>query len=115
MGGLFNMKAMKIEIEGKEYTLGFFTRTDAKRAESKGLEITKGEEKPLSFYDKLFWTGLLAKQPHITEKQAEDLIEKYMAEGGDSEEIVKFLTEQLVSFFKSQNGSKKKQATIVEL
>lgn len=65
--------------------------------------------------DKLFYTALLNKQPNITEKQAEEIQTKYIEEGGDINEITKFLSEQLTSFFKSQNGEKTKTFQEVEI
>lgn len=110
------MKALQIEINKKEYTLGFFTRKDAKRAEKKGLKVSKLDEELLTQTDKLFYTALLAKHPDITEQEAENLIEKFIDEGGELKDIIGFLAEQIVNFIQSPNGKKTKKAVkIIEL
>ena len=105
---------MKIDVGGKEYTLGYPTRKDAINAEMHGLDITQAG-KMLVLTESLFYTGLLAKQPSITKEKAVKLLEQYIAEGGETEEIVKFLTEEYVAFIKSPDGAKKKKAKIVEM
>lgn len=109
------MKALQIEIGGKEYTLGFFTRKDVKTAEKKGLKVGKMDEELVTQTDKLFYTALLAKQPEISENEAEKLIDKYVDEGGDLGEIISFLAGQITNFMQSQNGKKKKEIKIVDL
>ncbi|MBQ8299567.1 MAG: DUF5055 domain-containing protein [Clostridia bacterium] len=103
------MKAIQIEVDGKEYVLGFFTRKDIKVAEKKGLKINKIEEEMFTQTDKLFYTSLLAKQPTITESEAEEIIEKFLEEGGDLKEIISFLSEQMANFMSSQTGKNKKK------
>lgn len=105
---------MKIEVGEKEYTLGYPTRKDAKNAEINGLDITNAG-KVLILTETLFYTGLLAKQPEITREEAEELLEKYIAEGGEAEEITQFLISEYVAFTKSPDGKKKKKAQIVEM
>ena len=108
-------KLMKIEVGKDEYLLGFPTREDAKNAEIKGLDVTK-PERLVNFTEKLFYTGLLAKQPEITEEEAGKILEQYIAEDGDTEEVTQFLTTEYVAFIKSPNGKKKKKkAKIVEM
>lgn len=111
------MKALQIEIDGKEYTLGYFTRKDVKLAEKKGLRITKMEDETVTQTDKLFYTGLLAKHPEITEEEAEKLEQKFVEQEGDLSEIIQFLVGQFANFIQSQNGkkTKKKITKIVEL
>lgn len=105
---------MKIEVGEKEYILGYPTRKDAKNAEINGLDITNAG-KVLILTETLFYTGLLAKQPEITREEAEELLEKYIAEGGEAEEITQFLISEYVAFTKSPDGKKKKKAQIVEM
>ena len=108
-------KLIKIEVGKNEYLLGFPTREDAKNAEIKGLDVTK-PERLVSFTSKLFYTGLLAKQPDITEDEANQILERYIAEDGDVEEVTQFLTSEYVAFIKSPDGKKKKKkAKIVEM
>ena len=106
-------KLMEIEIKDKKFLLGYPTRKDAIKAENSGLDIVN--IKLLSMQEVLFYSGLLAKQPNIERDEALELMETYQAEGGDLEEITKFLTEQYVAFTKSPDGKKKKRAKIVEM
>lgn len=105
---------MKIEVGEKEYILGYPTRQDAINAEVNGLDITNAG-KVLIMAETLFYTGLIAKQPEITREEASELLEKYIAEGGDVEETTQFLINEYVAFTKSPNGKKKKKAKIVEM
>lgn len=109
-------KAIQIEIDGKEYTFGFFTRKDIKIAEKKGLRINRIDEEVVTQTDKLFYTALLSKQPDITEAKADELIEKFVGEGGDLKDILSFLAEQITNFMQFQNGkTKKKEIKIIEI
>lgn len=65
--------------------------------------------------DKLFFTALLNKQPDMTEQKAEEILIKYVEDGGDINAVTKFLSEQLTSFFKSQSGKKTKTFQEVEI
>lgn len=107
-----------IEIElndGKTYKLGFPTRKDVKFAEKQGLDITN-VGKAVSFYDTLYYTAFLAEHPSTTEYEAQKIIEKYIEEGGDIEEIQKFLTAQYENFIKSPEKSKIiKKAKIINM
>lgn len=106
-------KLIKIEIDNKEYLLGYPTRKDAIKAEANGLDITNAG-KVLMLTEVLFYTGLLAKQPQITREEAIELLDKYLEEGGEIEEVVQFLMNEYVAFTKSPEG-KKKKAKIVEI
>lgn len=105
---------MKIRVGEEEYTLGYPTRRDAVNAEINGLDITNAG-KVVMLTETLFHTGLLAKQPETTREKAVELLEKYIAEDGDTEEITKFLLNEYVAFTKSPDGKKKKKAKIVEM
>ena len=107
-------RIMKIDIGGKEYSLCYPTRKDAVNAEMNGLDITNAG-KVVSLTETLFYTGLLAKQPEITREEAVELLEKYIAEGGATEEITQFLINEYVAFTKSPDGEKRKKAKIVEI
>ena len=106
-------KLMEIEVKGRKYLLGYPTRKDAIRAENVGLDVTN--IRILSTTEVLFYSGLLAKQPKISRERASEIMEDYLAEGGDIEEITKFLTEQYVAFTQSPEGIKKKKAKIIEM
>lgn len=105
---------IKIEVGDKEYTLGYPTRNDAKVAEQYGVDLINNGGKLITLNDKIFFTGLLAKHPSMTEHEAIKIMEKYKAEEGDIDEIIAFLTEQYMAFIKSPNV-KKKKAKIVEM
>ncbi len=107
---------LEIEVGDKKLMLGFPTRRDALIAEQKGLDVINDSGKVLTLSGKLFFTGLLAKQPRITEEEALDIMEQYINEGGEIDEIIQFLTEQFVAFIKSPDGKKKKKkAKIIEM
>lgn len=110
-----NRELMKIEVGDKSYLLGFPTRTDALNAENNGLDIAGGINKVLTLTSKLFYTGLLAKQPNTTEEEAMDLLDAYVDEGGDTEEITAFLANQITGFTKSPDGKTKKKAKIITI
>lgn len=109
------METMVIEIEEKEYKLGFKSRTGVKEAEEHGLNLSEIEAKPVTVTAKLFYTGLLANQPDITEEEADRLLDKYVEEGGDIGEINAFLLGQIVGLQKSPNTKKKKKAKIIKM
>lgn len=102
---------------GEKYKVGFPTRKSVKIAESEGLNVMDNANKLITMTDKLFYTGLLAFQPDIKEEEAEKLLEVYIEEGGDSEEIFTFLTQQYMGFIKSPEKSKKKtkKAKIIKI
>ncbi len=107
-------KLMEIEVKDKKYLLGYPTRKDAIRAENAGLDITNAG-KALTTTEILFYTGLLAKQPAISRGKALEIMEDYLAEDGDLEEIIQFLSEQYVAFIKSPDGKKKRKAKIIPM
>lgn len=107
-------KLLEIEVGEKKYYLGYPTRKDAINAENNGLDITEAG-KIISLSDKLFYTGLLAKQPKTTNDEADEIFQQYVSEGGDVTEITQFLVNQYVAFTKSPNGKKKKKAKIIEM
>lgn len=108
-------KLLEIEVKEKKYILGYPTRKDALIAERCGLDVVKDGGKILTLSSKLFYTGLIAKQPNITEEEALEIMEQYIDEGGEIDEIVQFLTEQFVAFIKSPDGKKVKKAKIIEM
>ena len=105
---------MKVEIGDKEYILGYPTRKDAMIAEDNGLDLTEAG-KIVKITATLFYTGLLAKQPKIKRDEAEELLEQYIAEGGEVEELTQFLVSEYMAFTQSPTGKKKKKAKIVEI
>ena len=108
-------KLLEIEVGDKKLTLGFPTRKDALIAEQHGLDVINDSGRVLTLSSKLFYTGLLAKQPKITESEAMEIMQQYIDEGGEIDEVIQFLTEQFVAFIKSPVGKKKKKAKIIEM
>lgn len=90
-----------IEVEGKEYKLGYPTRKSAKKAEEKGLNLAD-TSKILTLADKLFYTGLYSYQEWVTEDEAERIEEKFIENKGNLSEITSFLTEQFMGFINPQ-------------
>ena len=110
-----NNEMIEIEIGKKTYKLGYPTRKKEKIAEDKGLRLLQIENKPIGVTEKLFYTGLLSKQPSITEDEAEKLLNQYVDEGGDIGEINTFLIKQYSNFQESPNGKKKKKAKVIKI
>ena len=116
MEELVRSKIMKIQVGDKEYKLGYPTRKDAKIAEANGVDLVNNGGKLITLNDKLFFTGLLANHPSMTEYEAIGIMEAYKQEGGDVDEIIKFLTEEYMAFLKSPEEEKiKKKAKIIEM
>jgi hypothetical protein len=100
-------KFIKLNIGDKDYFLGFPTRLSVRRAEQHGLDITKIKG-VLSIADNVFYTALLEKQPKMTAKEADGLIDLLMEEGKyDYNEIIAELTNEVTLFYKTQEGQKK--------
>ena len=112
---MVNNKMIEIEVSENKYLLGFPNRMAIYRAEDAGLNLNDAQNKLVKFVGKLFYTGLLAKQPHLTEEDASDLMDKYIEEGGNLEEITEFLTNQYVGFTKSLDGKATKKAKIITM
>ncbi len=110
-----NAEALNIEIGEKTYLLCFPTRASVYEAENRGLSILGLSERPLITGKMLFYTGLLAKQPEITQEEAEKLLEQYILEGGDLGEINNFLLQQYTNFSQAPKAKKKKKAKIVKI
>lgn len=109
------METMVIEIEGKEYKLGYPTRKDAVNAENHGLRLLQLENSPLAVSEQLFYTGLLANHSSIEPDEASKLLVKYLEEGGDVGEINEFLIKQYSAFQQSPDGKKKKKVKIIKM
>lgn len=108
-------RIMKIKVGEKEYKLGYPTRKDAKIAEEHGLDLITNGGKLITLNDKIFFTGLLANHPSMTEYEAVGIMEAYKKEDGDIDEIIQFLTEEYMAFINSPDGKKKKKAQIIEM
>lgn len=106
-------KHVEIEIGEKTYKLGFPNRMAVITAERYGLDVTSGRLIEIS--SKMFYAGLLAYQ-EVSEEEAYELMDTYISEGGDIDEIVAFLSEQYQNFIKSPAQGKKntKKMKIIE-
>lgn len=98
-------KYITIEIGEKEYKLGYPTRRDAVKAEDEGLSLLDG--KLVKLQTKLFYTAMKTFNPFLKEEDAEKLLEQYIDEGGDIEEVNTFLSDQYRNFLQPQDGKKK--------
>jgi len=56
---------------------------------------------------KLFYTAMKTFNPFLKEEDAEKLLEQYIDEGGDIEEVNTFLSDQYRNFLQPQDGKKK--------
>ena len=109
-------KAKKIEVEGKEYILAFPNRRSAENAEKLGFNLTLVDSQPLVQTNILFHASLLAKQENVSAQEADEIREKYQADGGDISEINSFLLKEYTGFFESPKGKKKmKKAETIEI
>ncbi len=116
-------KFMKLEVEGKDYLVGFSNRFSVLNAKRQGMEKTLQEMDKIKDTDegiaKLLRYGLMEKQPEITEKQAKDILDKYIEENVNDEEcvdisqIVNFINEQYLAFSGLPTG--KKKVKIIEI
>ena len=117
-------KFMKLEVKGKEYFIGFSNRASVLKAERKGfMKVLKEmEDTPVEGTAKILQLGLLEKQPDITLKECNEILDKYIADNSDDEETVdvgsisKFIIEQYTNFSGVPDGKKKvKEIPIVEM
>ena len=56
----------------------------------------------LKLQSKLFYGGLKSYDAEMTEERADELLDKYINEGGDMEEVNTFLSTQYSNFIKPQ-------------
>jgi len=117
---------MKLEVEGKEYFVGFSNRTSVLNAKRNGMEKTLQEMGKIKDTDegiaKILRYGLMEKQPGITEEEARNILEKYIEENVSDEEcvdigqIVNYINERYLAFSGLPTGNKKvKKLEIVEI
>ena len=103
---------IKVVIKEKEYLLGYPNRKSVARCEEiTNLKLGKIEENLISSGDKIFWGGLLEKQPDITEEKAYELIDDLLKEDNYSyQEIYEFLVTQIIEKTGFRQSTKKHQA-----
>lgn len=100
-------KVLITEIEEKEYRFAL-DRKEIIRAEKLGLKLKDFETSPLTQISILWSVGLHKYQPNLSEQKSLDLIDKYVEEGGDINEVVEFLSNEYASFFQTTQADTKK-------
>lgn len=117
-------KFMKLEVNGKEYLIGFSNRASVLKAEKRGfMKVLKEmDDAPVEGTAKILQLGLLEKQPDVTLRECNEILDKYIMENSDNEETVdigsisKFIIEQYTNFSGVPDGKKKiKEIPIVEM
>lgn len=117
-------KFMKLEVEGKEYFIGFSNRASVLKAERKGfMKVLKEmDDAPVEGTAKILQLGLLEKQPDITLKECNEIINKYIEENSNDEETVdigsisNFIIGQYTNFSGVPDGKRQiKEIPIVEM
>lgn len=100
-------KKFIVEIEDKEYAFAL-DRKEIVRGESLGLRVREIELSPVSQISILWQVGLHKFQPKMSAVTASELMDKYLEEGGDVQEVVAFLMEEYVDFFENTQTDTKK-------
>ena len=108
-------KRLIVEIEGSEYSFAL-DRKEIVRAEKNGLRLREADDSPATQMTILWTIGLHKYQSNINEKVCSDLMDKYIDEGGDIQEVIEFLSGEYASFFQTtQTNSKQlKKARVIE-
>lgn len=109
------MKGIKLNIDDKEYILGFANRESLKRAERRGLTLLDAS-KVITYADKMFYCSLLDRQPEMTEEEANKLIDRLPENGYDYTEIIqelRVLVNEVFSSTQIKDPKKMKQIKIV--
>lgn len=107
-------KVLITEIEEKEYRFAL-DRNEIIRAEKLGLKLREIENAPITQLSILWSVGLHKHQPNLNEKQTLSLLDKYIEEDGDFNEIIEFLTGEYSAFFQTTQADTKKKKARVEI
>lgn len=105
-------KYVEIEVGEKKYKLGYPNRLAVINAEKRGLNVTSGNIVEIA--SMLFYTGLASYTPDLTLEEGLNIMDKFIADGGDLEEISKFLSNEYQNFITSPTSTKKKKIKIME-
>ena len=104
-------KVLVIDVENKEYKFAL-DRSEIVRAEKIGLKLREIETSPLTQIS-IFWcVGLHKLQPSLNEKQCLALLDKYVEEDGDVNEVIEFLSNEYAAFFQTTQANTKKKARV---
>ena len=108
------MAKMAVEIGGKDYLLEL-DRKELRYLDSIGFSFERLTTNPPTQVA-LFWAGAMHKnQPKLHPSLAVELLDKYLDEGGELDEITEFLTEQYKTFSKAtQVDTEKKKPRVIE-
>ena len=110
------MRKCEVEISEKTYTLEL-NRNSIKWLEANGFVAVEFETKPLTYIDLLWTSGFVKNYPDLTKDECVSLLDKYESEGGDVQEVMKFLTDEYQNFILAlaDTKSKKKKAKITTI
>lgn len=105
-------KVLIIDVQEKEYKFAL-DRKEIVRAEKIGFRIRDIENSPITQIS-LFWkVGLHKYQPNLNDNQCDELMDLYIEEGGDINEVIEFLSNEYVAFLQTtQVDTKKKKARV---
>lgn len=91
-------RTLKVEIAGKEYAFGL-NRKEIVRGEKIGLRLKNTEDMP-GTQMVLFWkVGIHQHHSNLNDSQCEELLDQFVAEGGNLSSVVQFLSEEYAAFF----------------
>lgn len=108
-------KVLIIDVANKEYKFGL-DRKEIVRAEKIGFRIREIESSPVTQISMFWKVGLHKHQPNLNDMQCDDLMDKYIEEGGDVNEVIEFLSQEYVAFLQTtQADTKKKKARVEEI
>lgn len=110
------MRKCTIEIGDMKYDL-VLIRKSVKWLEAKGFDIDNFVEKPLTNVDLLWESGFVANYGDLSIDEVDSLMDQYIEEGGDTNEVITFLVEEYSSFINAltdTKSEKKKKATITQ-
>ena len=108
------MRKCEIEISEKTYVLEL-NRDSIKWLEANGFVAEEFDVKPLTYIDLLWTCGFVKNYPEMSASEVVALQDKYQEEGGDVQEVIKFLTGEYQNFILAltDTKSKKKKAKIM--
>ena len=85
------------DLNGKDYTL-MMTRESIKWLEANGFSIEDFNKKPITFYDMLWTSLLIANHKDVNPNLAMKLMTTYEAKGKTPIQVIKFAVEEYQAF-----------------
>jgi len=98
------VNVLVIDVSGVEYKFAL-DRAEIVRAEKMGLKLKALEDTPLTQMTFLWAIGLHKIQPKLFNEECYELYDKYLAENGDVQEVIQFLSNEYGSFFQTTQQS----------